>query len=192
MGLARKALADLAGQTLLERVIGRLQAQLDTLVLSCESQTVDFDRYGLTVVPDLLPRYRGPLAGLYSALNYFSGTGHDDGLLLCPCDAPFVPRNLVGVLLDAGQGAARPVVVVSYQGEMQPTFSLWRNHHLEAVREAVVNRGLGGLKTVLQSLPHEVVEWAPSQPPPFFNVNTPRDLEMARMWLDRMPPENGS
>jgi molybdopterin-guanine dinucleotide biosynthesis protein A len=185
MGVARKALLRLGDRTLLEHVIGRLQPQLSHLLLSCESQTADFDHLGLPLVPDLLPHQRGPLAGLYSALQYLENTGQENGLVLCPCDAPFIPGNLVQALLDAGQGAEQPAVVVSYQGEWQPTFSMWRKHHLEAVRDALVMRGLGGLKAVLRSLPHEVVEWAPSQPPPFFNVNTPADLEVARMWLDR-------
>lgn len=186
MGVERKALMKFGGQTLLARVIGRLQPQLDRLVLSCESQTTAFESYGLPVVADILPCYRGPLAGLYSALRHIEDNGRDNSLVLCPCDAPFLPDNLVEMLLDASQRDAAAVVVVSYQGELQPTFSLWRNHHLDVIHESVVNKGMGGLKSVLRSLPHTVVEWAPALPPPFFNVNTAEDLEVARKWLDRV------
>jgi molybdopterin-guanine dinucleotide biosynthesis protein A len=184
MGGTPKALLELDGQTLLARVKDRLQAHLNPLLLSCESDTRAFDVYGLPVVADLLPGYRGPLAGLYSALRYLAEKGHDNGLVLCPCDAPFIPKKLVQVLLDAGQGRRGPVVVISYQGELQPTFSLWQKHHLEVIQEAVINEGAGGLKYVLKSLPHKVVEWTPEEPSPFFNVNTPADLDTAHMWLD--------
>ena len=64
MGGTRKALLELGGQTLLARVIGRLQTDLDPLFLSCETDTHAFDGFGLPVVADLLPAYRGPLSGL--------------------------------------------------------------------------------------------------------------------------------
>ena len=84
------------------------------------------------------------------------------------------------------QGGNGKVIAVSYQGVLQPTFSLWQNHHLGAIRNAVVEQGRGGIKHLLTSLPHEVVEWPTSEPPPFFNINTPEDLESAEQWLDRM------
>ena len=185
MDVTRKALLELNGQPLLRHVVDRLQAHLDPLLLSCESETNDFESFGLAVVADLLPDYRGPLTGLYSTLQFLSDTGHSHGLVLCPCDAPFIPDNLVQVLLNADQSEIKPVVVISYQGVLQPTFSLWQNHHLPAIREAVVEQGMGGLKHLLTSLPHKIVEWATVEPSPFFNVNTPEELESAELWLDR-------
>ncbi len=184
MGVDRKALLELKGRPLLEHVIERLSPQLDPLMLSCESQTDEFDSFGLPVVPDLLPRHRGPLTGLYSALQVLADKGQDNGLVLCPCDAPFIPDDLVQVLIGADRGDSPPVVVVSYQGVLQPTFSLWHNHHLPFIREAVVKRGRGGLKHMLSLLPHTVVEWASTEPSPFFNINTPEELETAAAWLD--------
>lgn len=188
MGVSHKALLELDGQTLLARVIDRLQTHSEPLLLSCESETSEFDGFGLAVVPDLLPRHRGPLTGLYSALQYLSDKGHNNGLVLCPCDAPFIPDKLVQTLLDAGQEKDGPVAVISYLGVLQPTFSLWQSHHLPVIRKAVENKGMGGIKHVLTWLPHTVIEWAAAEPPPFFNVNTPSDLKSAASWLDRMHP----
>ena len=186
MGVSRKALLELNGQPLLGRVIEKLADHLDPLLLSCESETSDFDRFGLSLVPDLLPDYRGPLTGLYSALQHLCDEGSDNGLVLCPCDAPFIPHNLVQALLNADQSDQGKVIAISYQGVLQPTFSLWHHHHLPAIREAVVDKGRGGLKHLLTSLPHELVEWETVEPSPFFNVNTPEELEFAAQWLDRM------
>ncbi len=186
MGVSHKALLELIGRPLLARVIDRLQPQLGSLLLSCETDNGEFDRFGLPVVPDLLPDHRGPLTGLCSALQYLEGMGYDNGLALCPCDAPFVPDDLVQTLLDAGRGPDKPAVIVSFDGVLQPTFSLWHTRHLPVIREAVVFEGIGGLRQVLSFLPHRVVEWAPAEPPPFFNINTPADLVSAADWLDRV------
>lgn len=186
MGVPRKALLELAGQPIIKYVIEKLAPDVDTLLLSCEGETSDFDRYGLAIVPDLLPDYRGPLTGLYSALQFLCDQDHDASLVLCPCDAPFIPENLVQVLLDADQARQKKVIAISYEGVLQPTFSLWQSHHLPLIREAVVEQGRGGLKHLLMSLPHELVEWPTQKPPPFYNVNTPGELEFAAQWLDRM------
>ena len=186
MGGRRKALLELNGQPLLSHISSRLQSYVEPLILSCENETGEFDSFDLKQVADLLPGFRGPLMGLYSALQYLSERGQNNGLILCPCDAPFIPDNLVSVLLDAVEGENKPVAVVSYQGVLQPTFSLWQNQHLAVVRETVVSKGFGGLKHLLKSLPHEIVEWETTEPSPFFNVNTPEELKSAAVWLDRM------
>ena len=186
MGVPRKALLELNGQPVIRHVINKLAIHLDPLLLSCEAETSDFDRYGLAIVPDLLPGHRGPLTGLYSALQYLKDNDQDTGLVLFPCDAPVIPENLVQVLLDADQGRREKVVAISYEGVLQPTFSLWQSHHLPVIREAVVEQGRGGLKHLLMSLPHVLVEWPAQEPPPFYNVNTPGELESAAQWLDRM------
>jgi len=184
MGVGRKALHELNGRPLLAHVIERLQPQLDSLLLSCESDTDAFDDFGIKIIADLLPRHRGPLTGLCSALQHLAEKEQDDGLLLCPCDAPFIPLELAQTLVDVDLDGSKPVVVVSYQGVLQPTFSLWHQHHFPVIHEAVVNRGQGGLKQMLHSLPHKIVEWPEAEPSPFFNINTPRELEAAAAWLD--------
>lgn len=185
MGVERKAMLPLGEHSLLDHVIARLKPQTESLLLSCESHTTDFAATGLTIIPDTFSRYRGPLSGLFSALSYLQQTGHRSGLLVCPCDAPFVPENLVGKMQSEAAETSEEVVVVSYDGVLQPTFSLWQNHHLEVIHTAISTRGMGGLKSVLKSLPHRIVEWPLSTPPPFFNVNTPEDLADAEKWLDQ-------
>ena len=182
MGGQRKALAEVAGRPLLAHVVERMQPQVGNLLLSCESGVAQFDAFGMPQVPDLVPGYRGPLCGLYSAMQNLADAGHEGSLVLCPCDAPFVPLDLVRVLQKASGG--NQVAVPAWRGVLQPTFSLWPLHFLATVREALVERGLGGPRQVLDLVTHEVVEWEPAEPPPFFNVNTPEDLAAARGWLD--------
>ena len=182
MGGQRKAVVELADRPLLAHVVERLRPQVGSVLLSCGPRAANLDDFGLPLVPDLVPGYRGPLAGLYSAMQHLVDRGFEGSLVLCPCDAPFVPPDLVQVLREAGGGER--VAVPAWQGVPQPTFSLWPLRYLEVVHDALVEKGLGGPRQVLDRVPHEVVEWAPAEPPPFFNVNTPRDLATALAWLD--------
>ena len=75
MGGQRKALLELGGQPLLTHVVKRIRPQVDGLLLSCEGATDDFESFGLPLVADLLPGHRGPLTGLFSALQYLEDRG---------------------------------------------------------------------------------------------------------------------
>lgn len=197
----RKALVLLDGEPMLSRVIKRLKPQVERVLLSCEPEDKSGDEsvdesgedpgdralsgFGCTLVADKVASHRGPLAGLYSTLLYLHEQQLDGGLVLCPCDAPFIPLTLVGQLQKAAQDAPGTVAVISYEGVLQPTFSLWQPHHLPAIKTAVLDHQQGGLKYMLQALPHTVIEWPVAQPPPFYNINTPEQLASANEWLSR-------
>lgn len=179
-----KALALLGGVSLTAHVLERLQPQVSSLFLSAQSETQGLRDLGVELVPDAVQRHRGPLAGLYSALQHVSDLELAEWLLLSPCDAPFLPPDLAGRLYQGAVEQDRAVSAARYGGIVQPTFSLWHLSVLPALREAVLDAGRGGLMTMLDCLPHATVDWEVAPVPPFFNVNTPDDLAEAGRLLD--------
>jgi len=103
---------------------------------------------------------------------------------LCPCDAPFLPPDLAARLTRCAAKRGVSVAVARYDGIVQPVFSLWRLDVLPLVKGMVLERGRGGLMSVLDEVPHAVADWPLQQPSPFFNVNTPEDLVEAGRWVD--------
>ncbi len=163
--------------------MARLEHQAGPIVLSVQERNPDLESYGLECVEDVVQRHRGPLTGLCSAMEWLDSHGGGDWLLMCPCDAPFLPHDLAMRLQGAAEESGRPVSVARYQDVLQPTFSLWNMEVFPAVREAVLEQGRGGLWQVLNTLPHTDVEWAVRNVPPFFNVNTPDELDQAARLL---------
>lgn len=184
MGSGPKAFASLAGRPMIEHVIDRLRPQVQELVLCVDAPQTALAALGIPLVTDVVLSHRGPLTGLCSALRHFH-TAHDlQWLLLAPCDAPFLPGDLAERLLGAAVESGHPVAGARQAGQSHPTFSAWRLDTLPAVQEAVLQKGHGGLMRMLDSLPHCWVDWPVSQPPAFFNVNTPEELSVAAGWLD--------
>lgn len=205
-----KGLEALAGAPMITRAIARLTPQVDEVWLSVGAGEHPFAPLGLRCLPDDRPRFRGPLAGLQAGLDALaaSDTASDTvpdsvlgaaWLLLVPCDAPFLPRDLARRLLgaaadhDAGVDDPAPLVLLPRTGDqLQPTFSAWRPDARDAVRAALDDPDGRGLLDVIRSLPHRVVDWPESTPPPFFNVNTREDLAAAAHWLQSgTEPDNG-
>jgi molybdopterin-guanine dinucleotide biosynthesis protein A len=176
MGGKTKALLPLAGKPLLRHVIDRLDPQLDALYLSVEQASDAMAVFGLPQLNDPGPD-AGPLAGLLTALRQ-SASGND-WLLLAPCDAPFLPRNLAFRLLEGAMASGLVGAVVRYAAEIQPTFSIWNRCLLPRLEQAVERENMTGFKQFLGVCELAVVDWPESSPPPFFNINDPDALRLA-------------
>lgn len=170
---------DFAGETLLDRIIGRFEPQVDGLILSVaedQSGYHSIQSIELPLVSDIVSGPHGPLMGLASA---FQSTGAKVDIALCPCDAPFVPRDLVVELEEKMLAENADIVCPIYEGELQPTFALWNRRTAGRVIEAATTEGIGGLRALYSEFNEVKLEWPQEERDPFFNINTPEELNFA-------------
>jgi molybdopterin-guanine dinucleotide biosynthesis protein A len=124
MGGADKGMQLLRGRPLIEWVIERLGPQVRELLISANGSA--YGGYGYPVLADELSEKdgsrAGPLAGLHAGMN----AATQPFVATAPCDAPFVPPDLVKRLHDALQGASSDVAVAKIGGRLQPVFVLAR------------------------------------------------------------------
>ena len=184
-GQLPKAMANLGGMPLLVHVIERLSPQVAALALSVESRNPLFNSFGLDQIEDPSPGSNGPLPALLSALKWLRAQEISEWLQLVPCDAPFIPADLVGRMsIHVGAQDSRGCVP-RFRNELQPAFGLWHVSLLNAVEQAV-NQGMKGFKEFLTIHPVSVLDWpeplAGGQNP-FFNINTPAHLKQAERML---------
>lgn len=180
-----KALQDLGGQPMVQRVMARLAPQVGVLALAVGAGHDGLQKLHARCLYDAVPSFRGPLAGLQAGLQALDRQPDAmNWLQLAPCDAPFLPTDLVERLQRAATEATR-VLVPRVDGHLQPTFAAWRRDTRGVVDETLAERGGLGLLDVLRRLPFEAVDWPGDEtPPPFFNVNDGADLAQARAWLE--------
>ncbi|MDQ1900480.1 molybdenum cofactor guanylyltransferase MobA [Paracoccus sp. WLY502] len=181
MGGGDKCLLDLGGRPMLARIIDRLAPQCAPLALNANGDAVRFAGFGLPVLPDSLPDFPGPLAGILAGMDWAAGLGAD-AVISVAGDTPFFPRDLAtrltaqgnGIVLAAGRDGGGRVVD-------HPTFGLWPVALRDALRGFLV---LGKRRVRGFAAEHgaATVGWDIS-PDPFFNINTPEDLEQARQGL---------
>lgn len=181
MGGVNKALAPLSGKPLLQHVIDRVRPQVCDLYLSVETPTDALAEFGLALVADPQPD-AGPLAGLLSVLQE-TASAHE-WLLLAPCDAPFIPRDLAPRLLQAALQSGTSGAIVRYLSEPQPTFSIWNRSLLAHLERAVLSDKMTGFKQFLRVIELAVLDWPGSEPSPFLNINDQDDLRKAGRLLE--------
>ena len=188
MGGGDKTLRLLGGIPLLERVIERLRPQIDALVLNANGDPARFARCALPVVPDSVPGFAGPLAGVLAGLDWAATHRSDCHYVVSVAtDAPFLPADLVVRLAEGLDEAGADLSCATSGGRSHPVFGLWPVRLRDDLRGALVDQGIR--KVDLWTSRHKLATVPFSDQPvdPFFNVNRPEDLENAVASL-KSPP----
>ncbi len=184
MGGGDKGLLSLGGQNLLSRVIDRLEPQVADVALNANGDANRFADFKLSVLPDSIDGYAGPLAGVLAGLDWAAGQGADT-IVTAAADTPFFPCDLVAQLLLNAEGMTHPLVLAATPDPKRglarhPTFGLWPVALRDDLR-AALNGGLR--KVVFWTDQHGGREALFPDEAAFFNVNTPEDLTQAEAML---------
>jgi molybdopterin-guanine dinucleotide biosynthesis protein A len=100
-------------------------------------------------------------------------------------DTPFFPKDLVERLAAAAAG--KRVVTASSGGRLHPVVGLWKSELASLLERQIEN----GMRSARQwALLHDagIAEWPAEPYDPFFNINQPADVTMARHILDEFAP----
>ncbi len=179
MGVDKAGLR-IGAQSLLERVVGRLEPQTRWLVLSVGQGSAAAGSSGLPVVHDAGERFGGPLFGILSGLKWAMANTDARWLVSVPTDVPFLPGDLVSRLRQ-GLLSGGEIAVASSRTRLHPVIALWPVSLAEALDAWLAVPVQRAVKDWLA-----IRRWSAVDFPceggldPFFNVNTPDDLAAAR------------
>jgi molybdopterin-guanine dinucleotide biosynthesis protein A len=186
MGGGDKALRRLGDRTLLDHVIDRVRPQVAGLVLNANGDPARFAAFGLPVVPDSVPDFAGPLAGILAGLDWAAACRPDCALVASfPTDAPFLPFDLVARLVAGMDAAGAELACAASGGQPHPVVGLWPVRLREELRRAVVGEGVRKVDVWTGRYTLATVPFAEEMPgvDPFFNANRPDDLDRAAALL---------
>ena len=190
MGGGDKCLRPLAGETLLARVIARVAPQIGPLILNANGDPARFASFGLPVVADVVEGYAGPLAGILTALDWAAENApHHPLVASFATDAPFLPRDMVEVMVEARDLAGADLACAVSGGRTHPVFGLWPVELRADLRHALVEQGERKIDRWTAS--HRLVEVVfPCDPVDhFFNANRADDLAEAERLIAAHGPE---
>lgn len=180
MGGDEKSLLSLGSKTLLTLVSERLAEQVDQLALNANGDASRFAGFGLDVFADTMNGFQGPLAGVLAGMRWAQKKNLSDKIITVATDTPFFPLKYVDQMLAAANG--NRIVLASSDGRRHPVFGLWDISLADDLEQFLLS---GDRKVMLfvQQYTNTCVEFAIEPFDPFFNVNTPEELERAQFLL---------
>ena len=170
MGGIDKGLQELRGQPLVHWVVERLAPQVDELLINANQNGERYAAFGHRVVPNEIPDFAGPLAGLHAAL---SAAAHPL-VATAPCDSPFLPADLISRLFSALTATGADLAVARTFDQPHPVFCLCKRDVLPHLTEFLAS---GGRKIDRWYATLKVVEVAfDDEADAFENINTREEL----------------
>jgi molybdopterin-guanine dinucleotide biosynthesis protein A len=176
MGGEPKALLELGGRRIIERVVDALAAVLpELLVVTNTPDAYAFLRLPMT--PDAVPD-SGSLGGIYSGLRAAPG----DAIFTVACDMPFLSTDAIRLVVD--RVADGDVVIPRAGGQLETLHAVYGRRCL-APMEARIRAGrlkiTGFFPDVrVVEIDEADVERVADPALVFMNVNTPEELARAR------------
>ncbi|HWM48246.1 MAG TPA: molybdenum cofactor guanylyltransferase MobA [Xanthobacteraceae bacterium] len=180
MGGGDKALIRIGGQTILERVLARLRPGCARIILNANGDPTRFASFGLPVIPDSVPDFAGPLAGVLAGLDWAAANAPGIAWMASvPGDCPFLPADVVARLHEARTAQGKPLACAQSGDWRHPVVGLWPVSLREDLRRAVVEEDLHKIEVWTARHGVAIAEWPDTPVDPFFNVNTPEDVAAA-------------
>jgi molybdenum cofactor guanylyltransferase len=180
MGGGDKPLRTIGGKTILAHVIARVRPQCAGLVLNANGDPARFAGYGMPVIADDVPDFAGPLAGILAGLDWLAVTHPQvPWLASIAADTPFVPHDLVARLHGAREEANLPLACAGSGGWTHPVIGLWPVSLRHDLRKALVEENERKIDRWTARHGVAVANWPTDPVDPFFNANTPEDIDNA-------------
>jgi molybdopterin-guanine dinucleotide biosynthesis protein A len=180
MGGGDKALITIGGVAILDRVLARLRPACTSIILNANGDPARFARYGLPVIPDSVPDFAGPLAGILAGLDWAAAHTPDIAWIAsAPGDCPFLPHDLVSRLHEVRQQACTPLACARSGDWRHPVVGLWPVALRDDLRHALIDEDLHKIEVWTARHGVAIAEWPDKPLDPFFNVNTPQDAAQA-------------
>ncbi|MBF7731400.1 molybdenum cofactor guanylyltransferase MobA [Pseudomonas sp. N040] len=177
MGGADKGLLEWRGKPLIAWLHEQVRPLSDDLIISCNRNQARYAPYADQLVSDAEGDFPGPLAGIRAGL----ACARHPYLLVLPCDAPLLDRELLQRLLQA---AGERAVLLRQGDQWQPLFSLWPRA-LRGQLDSAWHAGQRSPLGFLRSSGALTLDCA-ADDPRLSNLNTPQLLEQAAQ--DRPQP----
>jgi molybdenum cofactor guanylyltransferase len=178
LGRQDKALLDLGGRSLVQRVLARIEPQVDAVALSANGPPQRFSDLGLPVLADAGPNGSlGPLSGIHAAMVWAAGCGASH-VVSVAVDTPFFPCDLVPRLCLAAEAAPQGLAIAAGGGRDHPTFGLWPVALIADLERYLATAPKARMLGFLDALAAARAMF--DDPDAFLNINTADDLERAR------------
>lgn len=174
-----KSLLQIDGKPLIHHVSERLEQQVSKLLINANGDPARFNFLGIPVAPDTVEGFAGPLAGVLAAMRWAEANGDISHILTAAADTPFFPTDYAERMVATAQADNAEIALAASNGRRHPVFGLWPVDLADDLEGFLRDQEGRKVMIYVERYRNTIVDFPIGKHDPFFNVNTPADMETA-------------
>ncbi|MFL2510451.1 MAG: molybdenum cofactor guanylyltransferase MobA [Alphaproteobacteria bacterium] len=178
LGGGIKSLIKINNKKIFDIILERIQPQIDKIIVNSNIEDSEISKYKFPIIKDVKQGYLGPLAGIHAGMQWLKKNKPEvDWLLTLPGDTPFIPLNLVSCFKEKINHDSK-IILAKTNDKIHPIIGAWHTSLLTSLNEHLES----GTRKILEWANNhtlEFIEFNEKSYDPFFNINTPTDINKA-------------
>jgi len=178
LGYTEKPLLNVCGKKIIERLINCFLNCDLVIICRDKRQSKTYSKFSKTLVDEF--KYFGPIAGIYTALNYFN-----DFTLIVGGDMPFVKREVAEEIYNMAKKLKVDALIPHWkEDKYEPLLACYSPSALPQLKKGIIKKEkkimnvILGLKNIF-FYPINELKKIDKNLISFFNINTQEDLRRA-------------
>ena len=174
MGYENKSFLKIKDKSFIEILTESLKYKSHEIIINANRDINKYKVFGYKVVSDKIDGYRGPLAGLHSALDLYKNSKEDIWFALFPTDAPIINTGIIDNFFSITEKKNK-VYICKIDNIIEPMFSFWSSKIFLELNEVLLKNNGYKIMKFAEEVGYEFINFQKNKKIEFFNVNDKND-----------------
>ena len=177
MNFQNKSFLKLGNKFFIENIIANLKQKVSKIIINANNDIDKYQYLNLEIVRDKISGYKGPLAGLHSAMYNYQNTKEDLWFAILPTDAPIINSNYID-LFKVQDKIKEMAFISKINGSVEPMFSFWSIKSFSYLDQILNNNDGYKIMKFAEEIGFNYLNISKKSEAEFFNVNNQEDYEI--------------
>ena len=177
MNFQNKSFLKLDNKFFIENIIANLEQKVSKIIINANNDIDKYQYLNLEIVRDKISGYKGPLAGLHSAMYNYQNTKEDLWFAILPTDAPIINSDYID-LFKVQDKIKEMAFISKINGSVEPMFSFWSIKSFSYLDQILNNNDGYKIMRFAEEIGFKYLNVSKKSEAEFFNVNNQEDYEI--------------
>ena len=177
MNFQNKSFLKLDNKFFIENIIANLEQKVSKIIINANNDIDKYQYLNLEIVRDKISGYKGPLAGLHSAMYNYQNTKEDLWFAILPTDAPIINSDYID-LFKVQDKIKEMAFISKINGSVEPMFSFWSIKSFSYLDRILNNNDGYKIMKFAEEIGFKYLNVSKKSEAEFFNVNNQEDYEI--------------
>lgn len=177
MNFQNKSFLKLDNKFFIENIIANLKQKVSKIIINANNDIDKYQYLNLEIVRDKISGYKGPLAGLHSAMYNYQNTKEDLWFAILPTDAPIINSDYID-LFKVQDKIKEMAFISKINGSVEPMFSFWSIKSFSYLDQILNNNDGYKIMKFAEEIGFNYLNISKKSEAEFFNVNNQEDYEI--------------